>query len=167
MGRLPQTLAISVEMSVAHQVCRFNVTQADTAVRLVSKIQDRFFALVNQSRKSRNLRHPLGSGALNHQNIACAGRDIEYFANNPERPIVLYGLQLIATGRRTLRESIARQKHWLGSGADPFSFKGANVVHFPVLTLLANQSLNRTLCGGPRLAIISFLAKHGPPQSAG
>ena len=33
--------------------------------------------------------------------------------------------------------------------------------------VLANQSLNRTLCGGPRLAIISFLAKPGPPQSAG
>ena len=30
-----------------------------------------------------------------------------------------------------------------------------------------NHSLNRTLCGGPRLAIISFLAKPGPPQSAG
>ena len=34
-------------------------------------------------------------------------------------------------------------------------------------SVLANPSLNRTLCGGPRLAIISFLAKHGPPQSAG
>ena len=34
-------------------------------------------------------------------------------------------------------------------------------------SVLANQSLNRTHCGGPRLAIISFLAKHGPPQSAG
>ena len=33
-------------------------------------------------------------------------------------------------------------------------------------SVLANPSLNRTLCGGPRLAIISFLAKHGPPQSA-
>ena len=33
--------------------------------------------------------------------------------------------------------------------------------------VMANQSLNRTLCGGPRLAIISFLAKPGPPQSAG
>ena len=30
-----------------------------------------------------------------------------------------------------------------------------------------NRSLNRTLCGGPRLAFISFSAKHGPPQSAG
>ena len=30
-----------------------------------------------------------------------------------------------------------------------------------------NLSLNRTLCGGPRLAFISFSAKHGPPQSAG
>ena len=30
-----------------------------------------------------------------------------------------------------------------------------------------NKSLNRTLCGGPRLAFISFSAKHGPPQSAG
>ena len=36
-----------------------------------------------------------------------------------------------------------------------------------IQALLANQSLNRTLCGSPRLAIISFLAKHGPPQSAG
>ena len=32
--------------------------------------------------------------------------------------------------------------------------------------VMANQSLNRTLCGGPRLAIISFLAKPGPPQRA-
>ena len=45
--------------------------------------------------------------------------------------------------------------------------KGTKVVHFSILALLANQSLNRTLCGGPRLAIISFLAKPGPPQSAG
>ena len=30
-----------------------------------------------------------------------------------------------------------------------------------------NHSLNRTFCGGPRLAFISFSAKHGPPQSAG
>ena len=27
---------------------------------------------------------------------------------------------------------------------------------------MANPSLNRTLCGGPRLAFISFLAKHSP-----
>ena len=40
-------------------------------------------------------------------------------------------------------------------------------LHLPILALLANPSLNRTLCGGPRLAIISFLAKPGPPQSAG
>jgi hypothetical protein len=33
--------------------------------------------------------------------------------------------------------------------------------------LLANQSLNRTVCGSPRLAVISFSAKHGPPQTAG
>ena len=33
--------------------------------------------------------------------------------------------------------------------------------------VLANKSLNRTVCGGPRLAIISFLAKHGPPQTPG
>ena len=30
-----------------------------------------------------------------------------------------------------------------------------------------NRSLNRTLCGGPRLAFISFSPKLGPPQSAG
>ena len=30
-----------------------------------------------------------------------------------------------------------------------------------------NPSLNRTLCGGPCLAFISFSAKHSPPQSAG
>ena len=34
-------------------------------------------------------------------------------------------------------------------------------------SVLANPSLNRTPCGGPRLAIISFSAKHGSPQSAG
>ena len=45
--------------------------------------------------------------------------------------------------------------------------KATEVAHISILALLANQSLNRTLCGGPRLAIISFLAKHGPPQSAG
>jgi hypothetical protein len=32
---------------------------------------------------------------------------------------------------------------------------------------MANHSLNRTFCGIPRLAIISFLAKHGLPQNAG
>ena len=45
--------------------------------------------------------------------------------------------------------------------------KATEVAHISILALLANQSLNRTLCGGPRLAIISFLAKPGPPQSAG
>ena len=104
---------------------------------------------------------------LTSRTSACAARDIEYFSKKPERPIVLNIRQLIATGRRTLRESIARQKHWFGCGADPLSLKAAKVVHFPILALLANQSLNRTLCGGPRLAIISFLAKPGPPQSAG
>ena len=167
MGRLAQTLASSVEISVAHQFCRFNYTPADTAVRFVSKMQNRFCALVNQFRTSRNVCHPLGGGALNHQNIACAARDIEYFARKLERRIVLYRPQLIATGRRTLREIVARQRHWPGCGADPFSFKAANVLHFSILALMANQSLNRTLCGGPRFAIISFLAKPGPPQSAG
>ena len=38
---------------------------------------------------------------------------------------------------------------------------------FFVKAVRPNRSLNRTLCGGPRLAFISFLAKHGPPQSAG
>ena len=167
MGRLAQTLASSVEKFVARQVCRFNFTQADTAGRFVSKIQDMFCALVNQSRTSRKVRYYLGGVLFNQQNIACAARDIEYFSKKPERPIVLNIRQLIATGRRTLRESIASQKHWPGCGADPLSLKAAKVVHFPILALLANQSLNRTLCGGPRLAIISFLAKPGPPQSAG
>ena len=80
---------------------------------------------------------------------------------------MLHWLQLIATGRKTLREIVARQKHWAGCGADPFRFKAANVVRFSIQALLANPSLNRTLCGAPRLAIISFLAKPGPPQSAG
>ena len=167
MGRLAQTLASSVEISVAHQFCRFNYTPADTAVRFVSKMQNRFCALVNQFQTSRNVRYPLGGGALNLQNIVCAARDIEYFAKKPERRIVLHRLQLIATGRRTLRETVARQKHWPSCGADPFSFKAANAVHFSIQALLANPSLNRTLCGSPRLAIISFLAKPGPPQSAG
>ena len=131
MGRLAQTLAISVEKSVAHRRCRSNFTLADTAVRVVSKIQNRFCALVNQFQTSRNVRYPLGGGALNHQNIACAVRDIEYFSKKLERRIVLYRLQLIATGRRTLREIVARQKHWPGCGADPFSFKAANAVPFP------------------------------------
>ena len=167
MGRLAQTLASSVEKSVAQQLCCFNYTPADTAVRFVSKMKNRFCALVNQFLTSRNVRHPLGGGALIHQNIACAARDIEYFAKKQERRIVLYRLQLIATGRRTLRQTVARQKHWSGCSADPFGFKAANVVRFFIQSLLANQSLNRTLCGGPRLAIISFLAKPGPPQSAG
>ena len=165
--RLTQTLAISVEKSVAHQLCRSNCTLADTAVRFVSKIQDSFLALVNQFKTSRNVRYPLADGAFKHQNIACAARDIEYFAKKPERRIMLHRLQLIATGRRTIREIVARQKHWPCCGADPFSFKAANVVRFSIRALLANPSLNRTLCGGPRLAIISFLAKPGPPQSAG
>ena len=51
-------------------------------------------------------------------------------------------------------------------------FKSTSVIVFPMSggsagRVLANHSLNRTLCGGPRLAIISFLAKPGPPQSAG
>ena len=129
--RLASTLASSVEISVAHQFCRFNYTPADTAVRFVSKMQSRFCALVNQFQTSRNVRRPLGGGALNHQNIACAARDIEHFAKKPERRIVLYRLQLIATGRRTLRETVARQKLWSGCGADPFSFKAANAVPFP------------------------------------
>ena len=113
------------------------------------------------------MRYSLGGDLFNQQNIACAARDIEYFSKKPDRPIVLNIQQLIATGRRRLRESIARRKHWFGCGADPQSLKAAKVVHFPILALLANQSLNRTLCGGPRLASISFLAKPGPPQSAG
>ena len=38
---------------------------------------------------------------------------------------------------------------------------------FFVKAVRPNRSLNRTLCGGPCLAFISFSAKHGPPQSAG
>ena len=123
--RLTRTLASSVEKFVVHQVCRFNFTQADTAGRFVSKIQDMFCALVNQSRTSRKVRYSLGGDLFNQQNIACAARDIEYFSKKPERPIVLYIRQLIATGRRTLRESIARQKHWFGCGADPLSLIAA------------------------------------------
>ena len=167
MGRLAQTLAISVEKSVTHQLCRSNCTPPDTAVRFVSKMQNRFCALVNQFQTSRNVRYPLGDGAFKHQNIACADRDFEYFSKKPERRIVLCRSQFIATGRRTRREIVARQIHWPGCGADPFSFKAANAVPFSIQALLANPSLNRTLCGGPRLAIISFLAKPGPPQSAG
>ena len=57
--------------------------------------------------------------------------------------------------------------------SDRFNYK---LVEFSMCILAAgffvkavrpNRSLNRTLCGGPRLAIISFLAKHGPPQWAG
>ena len=40
-------------------------------------------------------------------------------------------------------------------------------VMFFVKAVRPNRSLNRTLCGGPRLAFISFSAKHGTPQSAG
>ena len=53
---------------------------------------------------------------------------------------MLHWLQFIATGRRTLREIVARQKHWSGCGADPFSFKAANVVRFSIQALLANPS---------------------------
>ena len=131
MGRLAQTLAISVEKSVAHQLCRFNYTPADTAVRFVSKVQNRFCALVNQYKTSRNVRHPLGDGALKHQNIAYAGRDIEYFSKKPERRIVLYRLQLIATGRRTLREIVARQKHWPAVVQIPLVLKQQMSCTFP------------------------------------
>ena len=110
--RLASTLASSVEKFVAHQVCRFNFTQADTADRFFSKIQDMSCTLVNQSRTSRNVRYYLGGDLFNQQNIACVARDIEYFSKKSERPIVLYMRQLTATGHRTLRESIARQKHW-------------------------------------------------------
>ena len=47
------------------------------------------------------------------------------------------------------------------------SVSGFSPLRGTVGKVMANQSLNRTLCGGPRLAIISFLAKPGPPQSAG
>ena len=57
--------------------------------------------------------------------------------------------------------------------SDRFNYK---LVEFSMCIIVAglfvkavrpNRSLNRTLCGGPRLAFISFSAKHGPPQSAG
>ena len=57
--------------------------------------------------------------------------------------------------------------------SDRFNYK---LVEFSMCILAAgffvkavrpNRSLNRTLCGGPRLAFISFSAKPGPPQSAG
>ena len=152
---------------MAHQFCRFNYTPADTAVRFVSKMQNRFCGLVNQFRTSRNVCHPLGGGALNHQNIACAARDIEYFAKKPERRIMLHRLQLIATGRRTLREIVARQKQWPCCGADPFSFKAANVVRFSIQALLANPSLNRTHCGRPPFGLKKPSPNTSLPQWAG
>ena len=56
-----------------------------------------------------------------------------------------------------------------GGRCVPGSIQVQWVQRFSVINgaVLANQSLNRTLCGGRRLAIISFLAKPRPPQSAG
>ena len=43
-----------------------------------------------------------------------------------------------------------------------------NINHMScTLQVLPNWALNLTLCGGPALAAISFLAKASPPQSAG
>ena len=59
------------------------------------------------------------------------------------------------------------------SGFDLFNYKYVEfsmciiAAGFFVKAVRPNRSLNRTLCGGPRLAFISFSAKHGPPQSAG
>ena len=94
MGRLAQTLAISVEKSVAHQLCRSNYTPADTAVRFVSKMQNRFCALVNQFQTSRNVRHPLGGRALNHQNIACTARTLSILSRNRKGALCCAGYNL-------------------------------------------------------------------------
>ena len=70
-------------------------------------------------------------------------------------------------GRQNAPASFFAPKTLVSNLPNYLNCKATKAVHFSILSLLANQSLNRTLCGGPRLAIISFLAKHGPPQSAG
>ena len=94
-------------------------------------------------------------------------RYIEFLAQNTERRVGWLIQQLFATVGETLRQATSRQKPYLRNLVHFGGLKASNVARFPIQALLANQSLNWTLCGGPRLAIISFLAKPGPPQSAG
>ena len=54
-------------------------------------------------------------------------------------------------------------------GAGPSAVTGPLQAHHPrsPLAVLPNPSVNLTPCGSPRLAFISFWAKHGLPQGAG
>ena len=92
------------------------------------------------------------------------GRKVSSTSLPPFDAISLYFAPAVAAGKSTsLTPNVS----------DRFNYK---LVEFSMCILAAgffvkavrpNRSLNRTLCGGPRLAFISFSAKHGPPQSAG
>ena len=92
------------------------------------------------------------------------GRKVSSTSPPPFDAISLCVAPAVATGKSTsLTPNVS----------DRFNYK---LVEFSMCILAAgffvkavrpNRSLNRTLCGGPRLAFISFSAKHGPPQSAG
>ena len=92
------------------------------------------------------------------------GRKVSSTSPPPFDAISLCAAPAVAAGKSTsLTPNVS----------DRFNYK---LVEFSMCILAAgffvkavrpNRSLNRTLCGGPRLAFISFSAKHGPPQSAG
>ena len=104
-----------------------------------------------------------------------AGQEMRHFSG--DRSAAKVGPKLLNTERRPPSRRLQAQKqntrkHLSVVVALPTNCKsnlacGFSSLRGTVGRVLANQSLNRTLCGGPRLAIISFLAKHGPPQSAG
>ena len=104
-----------------------------------------------------------------------AGQEMRHFSG--DRSVVKVGPKFLNTERRPPSRRLQAQKqntrkHLSVVVALPTNCKsnlacGFSSLRGTVGRVLANQSLNRTLCGGPRLAIISFLAKPGPPQSAG
>ena len=104
-----------------------------------------------------------------------AGKEMHHFSGDRSAAKVgpkLLNTELRPPSRRLQAQEQNTRKHLSVVVALPTNCKsnlacGISSLRGTVGRVLANQSLNRTLCGGPRLAIISFLAKPGPPQSAG
>ena len=198
MGRLAQTLAISVEKSAAskHRCskvmstattsrhgCKYKLLGAFARVG-IARLQFRWSAqnvLVSASRQraaprsqSTKLRAGARSQVRHRRGSATRRARVSTKTTHSAPGSNKFVRTAAACSKCTLRNhGNSSYKVPSSSPQDGGCFRVLNCYKCAlsslvfIQALLANQSLNRTLCGGPRLAIISFLAKHGPPQSAG
>ena len=68
MGRLAQTLAISVGKFVAHQLCRSKCKPSETAARFVLEMQIQFCAIGKQVQTPKKIQDAPFTGTLKFQN---------------------------------------------------------------------------------------------------